>query len=74
MFLNLFIILKKNWSLKFIYRIIFSLELFICNVLLFYVRKKNKNIVVENVRKNDSKLFVVIVINVFGMGVNVLDI
>lgn len=40
----------------------------------YFTLEKNKNIVVENFRKNDSKLRVVIVINVFGMGVNVLDI
>lgn len=40
----------------------------------YFMLEKNKNIVVENFRKNDSKLRVVIVINVFGMGVNVLDI
>lgn len=40
----------------------------------YFTLEKNKNIVVENFRKNDSKLCVVIVINVFGMGVNVLDI
>lgn len=36
--------------------------------------EKNKNIVAENFRKNDSKLRVVIATNAFGMGVNVPDI
>lgn len=72
MFPNLFTISKKNWSPKFIYRTTFSPELFICNVSSFDAIKKN--IVSENLRKNDSKLRVVIATNAFGMGVNVPDI